>query len=133
MTNVTLIESQINILKGEVNSMPPTTPNKGLWQALVYVQSAIGSTVDKVEAAVHGNGRDGLLKRMDRVEAKLDTVIDAVKPTKGLREWFIAKVLPQLVSQFISIVIIIFLILAILHFSELQVLVLKGGDSLLLL
>lgn len=122
MAEETLIESQICILKGEVNSMPPETPNKSLWQGIVHVLSAIGSTVDKVELAVHGNGRDGLLKRMDRVEHKLDTVISAVAPTKGAREWFITKVLPQLLIQFINTVVVIFVILAVLHFFELPVL-----------
>ena len=57
--------------------------------------------IEKIQKSLHGNGRKGLIERMEVVETKLDNVQNSIDDIKSMMKWGMTVIIiPLLISTF---------------------------------
>jgi len=131
--------AQLKLLEDKLQKIPDDAPNKGLWESLLYILTYFGGALERMEKTISGNGKTGLVDRVDTVEDKLDQLEGRVKviqsdvretlnmtrKQQGIetdkedktpeRTWFIEKVLPGLVQTLIISVIAVLVTLVVIN------------------
>ena len=72
-------KDQLRILEDELKKVPENRANKGLWRSLFHVLTYFGGAMERMEELISGNGKDGLIDRVDKVENRLNTMESRVK------------------------------------------------------
>lgn len=131
MSEKSIIKSHLDLLEKKLSKVPDNTPNKGIWEASLFIWTSITAVIEEMQETIMGNGKDGILKRLANLEKKQDEIHgmvtkmalekDTAPLTRNtLKLYIINKILPPLIVAFIMTIVGIFVLLAVSHWTELN-------------
>ena len=131
MARNNIIQNHLELIQRKMSKVPDDAPNKGLWEAALFLWSSFAVVLTDLEETIKGNGKTGILDRMDKFEKKQDEIFKMVtalslkQDTTPLNRdtfkmYIVNKVLPPLIVAFIMTIVGIFALLAISHWTELD-------------
>ena len=113
-----LIES----LDRKIAKIPDDTPNKAIWDTVFLLLISHTDSMNNLEKEIKGNGKDGLIDRVNTLEDRVKVIQSDVRETLNMvrkvapeRTWFIEKVLPGLTIALITGVFATVLTLVIIN------------------
>jgi len=130
-------KDQLEILEADVNHLPDDLNTKGVWKSLVHVLTSWNDKVDEITemkgqikviqsdiretknmvSKLSGNGEIKFDENSHPNRRKSDTPDERGEADK-LLDWVKREIIPGIVRRFIDTLVIIVIVLAILHWTE---------------
>jgi len=104
----------VDRLSAAVDKLPDEVETKELWIQQAWILSVICGAIDDIYRATVENG-DGSSK-LDDIRRQVAELSQKDKTPE--RTWFIKNVLPGLIQNLITVIVVIFTVLAVLHYYQ---------------